>query len=187
MRCPAIIWVILVGIFAAIAVALPPYHNSDTLDVTINTNNEPASSPMLALNLDFTGIDVDNSSFPSALAARDTAASSVISCNPDGFDKASKSGIKTGIKHLKLYNGSTSCHTGKCKWASCTAPGAAIWWCNYAGHDVITTYRVIAKFAQEIMDSCQASKDDFGDSVVSGIWDEQNQWRVLVMKDKHLC
>ncbi|KAL3463451.1 hypothetical protein BJX64DRAFT_257319 [Aspergillus heterothallicus] len=184
MRVPTMVCTILVAVFAAVAVALPPHHESDTVDISSRTVFNFVADTILAAAFNSTDIEFDAPPRTGFTPGNNQKA--VIGCEVNGFNKASKSGIQIGINQLKKNNGETTTKDHKCKWASCTAPGAAIWWCNYAGEDVTTTTGMIAWMAQQILDNCRASRKN-GEDVVSGVFDQDNAWRVLVIEDKHLC
>ncbi|KAL2842744.1 hypothetical protein BJY01DRAFT_248898 [Aspergillus pseudoustus] len=202
MRRPNAICAVIVAIFAVIAIAvgaivffypgiLPSHHESDTIESTANTARQVAPAPAL-LAVDFYAPDteIDIADFPVNITAlNDLDAKEMkreIGCYPGRYPKASKSGIKIGINQLKTHPAETTCPNRKCRWASCTAPGAAIWWCNDSGSEKRTTHRAIASMAEAILDNCHEKKEH-GEAVVSGIYTEDDEWRVLVIGDHRIC
>ncbi|KAJ0414451.1 hypothetical protein BJY00DRAFT_295120 [Aspergillus carlsbadensis] len=111
-----------------------------------------------------------------------------VSCNPAGYQIASKDAFLAGINSLKQHDGETTLEDGKCKWARCASPGAAVWWCNYAGFEIKTSHNTIANKAKKVVDECSADGTDaWGNKALAGAVEIEGKWQVLVMGDSDLC
>ncbi|KAL3496693.1 hypothetical protein BJX62DRAFT_232362 [Aspergillus germanicus] len=186
MRIFTMLLATLVALFAAIAIALPT-EPADEVPVIINT--DPKSSiPIEQLGFDI-GIDFMGRPINPDLAnSTEWAKKDSLTCNPPGYQIASKDAFIDGIKFLKKHDGKTSLADGQCKWANCAAPSAAIWWCNTAGKEIKNSHKTIAKKAQKVIDKCKAEgTDPWGNKALAGIVEVDGKWKVMVMRDSHLC
>ncbi|KAL2839685.1 hypothetical protein BJX68DRAFT_272008 [Aspergillus pseudodeflectus] len=189
MRVFTMLLATLVALFVAIAFALPT-EPADEVPAIIN--NDPKSSIPIDqlgfdIGVDFMGREINpdlaNSTEWAKMAKKES-----LTCNPSGIQIASRDAFIDGIKFLKKHGDKTSLEDGRCKWANCASPGAAIWWCNIAGKEIKNSHKTIAKKAQKVVDSCKdEGTDSLGNKALSGILEVNGIWKVMLMRDSKLC